>query len=64
MGNWLSQHLGKLPLVVYYGRELGSWEGFTDGFLDGNLECLLLGFILGSVDGLKLVPNEGIGIGK
>ena len=36
----------------------------TDGFLNGNFECFLLGFWLGSVDGLTLGPHEVIGLGK
>ena len=64
MENWLAQHLGKLPLGVYDGREIGPWEGLTVGFIDGKVECLLLGVWLGSFGGLKLGPNSGIGLDK
>ena len=36
----------------------------TDGFLDENFDCLFLGVWLGSVDGLNIGYNEGIGLGK
>ena len=34
MVNWYEQQLENLPLDVYDGRNLGSWEGLTDGLLD------------------------------
>ena len=36
----------------------------TDDFLDGKFECFLLGVLLGSVYGLTIGPNEGIGLVK
>ena len=56
----MAQHLDQLPLGVYDVREIGSLERLTDGILDRKVECLLLGVWLGSFDGLKLGPNEGI----
>ena len=36
----------------------------TDDFLGGKFKFLLLVILLGSVDGIELGSNEGIGLGK
>ena len=41
---------------------LGLPECSADGTVDGKLESLLLGALLGSVDGLKLGANEWTGV--
>ena len=59
-----AQYLDQFPLGVYDGRELGSWEGFTNGFLNVKYNWLLLWVWFWSFDGIKFGPNEGIWLGK
>ena len=55
--------LDGFTLGTYDCTQLGLSEGSSEGTADENLEGLLLGALIGSVNGFELVKNEDTEVG-